>query len=651
MCGICGILNVDGDAVDRHALLAMRESLIHRGPDQCGEYVSPSNRCALAHRRLSILDLSPAGLQPMGTGRLWLVYNGEVYNFRELRAELEGLGYSFESETDTEVVLRAYETWGPECLRHFVGMFALAVWDERHRELFLARDRLGVKPLYYARAGSDFIFASEIKAFLFHPRFRAELDEDALDEYLLFRYCARERTLFKGVRQLPPGCSLMVRAGKEETTEYWSIPPPEAAAPPAEKEALESLEPLLRDSVRLHLVADVPVGMQLSGGVDSSLITRLSADEHSGRLDAFTVTFREPGYSEEPYARFVSSACDATLHTVELDSRFFFESLKLLTWHLDEPMMHPNAAGVYLVNRLARSKVKVLLSGEGADEVFGGYDHWQTFRRLLLRRLPARRLLGPLLNRYPFKRYARCRTLALAVDHDSPEELAVWLKAYTSSRDFRALYGHSPRQALSCRIDDLAAGEGELLERCLRYEQRNYLVSLLTRQDKMSMACGMEDRVPFVDHRLAELAARWPIRFKIGERVGKPMLRSLAERYFPADFVRRTKWGFGVPVFRWFAAPEAQPLFQTALDGFLVRSGRLAPDAVRDLVRRARSGRDLAAANTLWTILAFECWFELLIEGKGVSFAKPPAAAKMSPSGAAHLLGSAAPALLVDAHR
>ena len=624
MCGIVGAWESGGLA--REGLERMARSLDHRGPDDAGSvFVTAGERrfadgmdeaavLGMSFRRLSILDLSPAGHQPMFNAdrTLAIVYNGEVYNHRELRDELASRGYRFRSTSDTEVLLAMFETYGPGMLSRLNGMFAMAIYSLRDGTLFLARDRLGIKPLYHYWVAGTFLFASEAKAFFHHPSFHAELNEDRLSEQLMFRYTVGPDTLLAGVTAVEPGTYLLVRDGEPEVSRYWSIPP---HAPTVHAdEAGEQLEELLRSSVRYRLIADVGVGCQLSGGVDSSLIAWLAAEEHGELFDSVSVVFGDPAYSEEPYIDEVNASLRLAGHKTLLEDDFLFEQLERVTWHNDFPVGHPNTFGIYLLAAEARRHVTVLLSGEGADEVFGGYDRFAAARKLFLgRRLPGFDRLATALG----------RGRAAGGTSGFPEALSSFgdpgllRKVCPSFAPEDAL---RPRHALYLSIDDSSP-----LERMLTYEQRTHLVDLLMRQDKMSMAHAIENRVPFLDHRIVEFAKAVPTSRKIGggvaSLVGPPgpqtkrLVKELASNHFGTRFVQRTKAGFALPIRAFFRNPRFTGVFER-YGAVLGRTGLFEASAVAGAYERARAPQAASASvELLWILLMFAAWWEVFFEG------------------------------------
>lgn len=615
MCGIAGIVRFDGRPVELTALERMRNATRHRGPDD--EDVWADGPFGFAHNRLAILDLSPAGHQPMvdlQTGNR-IVYNGEVYNFREIRADLEGAGFRFASQCDTEVVLQAYRRWGPECLARFNGMFAFAIFDAAKRQLFLARDRIGIKPLYYYADDVQFVFASETKALLLADGVEARIDREALPELLAFRYRVGGRTMFEGVRELEPGHCIAVGTRELRVRRWWDVPlgmSPHAGTPDAIEAALEEH---LGRSVRYRLIADVPVGCALSGGVDSSLVTALACEASTSTMRTFSIGFDAPESDERPFAKRVSEALGVENYSQVLDEATFFERLPLLTWHMDEPINHPNSAGIWLLAGLARQKVTVLLSGEGGDELMGGYERFRTVLRLraLGRWLPGAAALAHWIRAGPNGRLTRVAR-ELARDDDGR---IIWSSAYTPSPLLRRLLGpdavyraEAPRRALLESLPTI-----DPIDRHLYYELKTYLVSLLVRIDKMCMAHGLENRVPILDHRVVEFAFRMPTPLKVDRSRGKKALYHLVERRFGTELFRRRKMGFGLPL-DYFRGAGLARLAELVTSRSFRERGLLDPRRVDELVGRSNAAEP-ESVNAIWTLAMLELWARTFVDRGG----------------------------------
>ncbi|HEX6533932.1 MAG TPA: asparagine synthase (glutamine-hydrolyzing) [Gemmatimonadaceae bacterium] len=547
MCGICGVAHRDpARAVDVGALAAMRDAIAHRGPDDAGCFVADG--VGLGSRRLSIVDLSPRGHMPMSTedGRYTIVYNGEVYNAAELRAWLEGRGHAFRSRSDTEVVLRLYAHEGAASLPRLNGMFAFAIWDARDRALFLARDRLGIKPLYYAGGEETLWFASEEKA-LFAGGVSARFDHDTWEELLCFRYVAGERTPFAGVRRLLPGHWLTWRAGVMRSGRWWNLAE-RAASLRADDAGLASwYRETFDDAVALRRISDVPVGVLLSGGLDSGTVAASLAAQSGAGVHSFTVSFGERGFDEAPLARRVADRWRLQYHDLRVDERELLPRLLRATWLNDEPLAHGNEMHLWAISEVAKPLVTVLLSGEGADETLGGYVRYRPLRHPALlaaaRAIAPRRALAALAG-------GRVRKLARMLGLESVDAMVLFDACEVLPTELRAL-GMSPRGRFPHREAVLAeagrAHRGEPMRQAMYLDQHTFLCSLLDRNDRMTMGASIECRVPFLDYRIVErLAASGTGGLLRGGR-SKPLLRRALGDRLPPEVLAGRKWGFGVP--------------------------------------------------------------------------------------------------------
>src|SRR5919197_2875694 len=586
MCGICGVLDLRGRRLPMQELQSMSNILRHRGPDEHGIHVS--GPLAFGFRRLSIVDLE-RGHQPMCNedGTVWIVFNGEIYNHRELRPVLEQRGHRYATNSDTETILHLYEEYGEDCVHYLRGMFAFAIWDTRRKRLFSARDRLGIKPFYYAMADDRFAFASEIKALFEFPGFQPRLNRRALPEFFVFGYISSEETLFEGVRKLSPGHRLHIDlerpGGEPQITQYWDldISPPER--PLRESEHVAEFGELFSETVRTHLMSDVPIGVFLSGGLDSSSIAAVMAAVRKEPIQTFSVGYAEAQYSELVYARQMAKHIGAEYHQVILSPEDFFASLPRLIWHEDEPLVWPSSVALYYVSRLASEKVKVVLTGEGCDEVFAGYlkyrmTLWNLRGGPLYRKLVPRALQGiaqTLLNselmpdcvlrklRHSFLYYPHkfekiyFDNFYAVFPHDQHPQ--VFTSELTEElRDINAY-------ANSLRFLPAKASNGNLLNGLLYLDLKTYLVELLMKQDQMSMAASIESRVPFLDHKLVEFAARMPDTMKLRGWTTKYVLRRAMRGLLPPQILTRKKMGFPTPVGNWFRGP-----FRNVIDEYVL---------------------------------------------------------------------------------
>jgi len=562
MCGIAGLLDFR-QAVDRHFLEAMAVRLAHRGPD--GEGIRLEGGVGFAHRRLSIID-PELGYQPMCTpdGLVWISYNGEIYNFPELRRELEGLNHAFRTNSDTEVVLQSYLQWGADCVYRFRGMFAFAIADFEHQQLFLARDHLGIKPLYYFQQPGLFAFASELQALSILPAFESDIDLEALDDYLCFDCIPPPRTIYRSVKKLPPGHRMLLALNRESIAvpeRYWK-PEFRPEFGRRREEWLEELDTVLRESVRAHLVSDVPFGAFLSGGLDSTAVVGYMAELLDRPVRCFTIGFEEEAFNEVPWARRAAERWGVE-HEIEILKPDALGILPDLVRHYGEPFADSSAIPTYYVSRLAAQSVPMVLSGDGGDELFAGYrTYWGWMRWISWQGRPAwRKLLYPVVSRLRPGRYLPRKASAAAwlrfigkIDGSGRRKL--WRK--------ELLPEASPgTEVLEEIFRD--AGDLDALQAVQLADLRSYLPNdILTKVDVASMMNSLEVRTPLVDIRVAEFAARIPSSLNFGpvegsEDVfeGKLLLKELLSRFFPKDFVHRRKQGFGVPVSHWFGAGEA----------------------------------------------------------------------------------------------
>lgn len=626
MCGIVGICNRDGSPVSDAVLEQMTNVIAHRGPDDEGMYVDAE--VGLGNRRLSIIDLSAAGHQPMAneTGDLVLTFNGEVYNFRELRAELEAAGHRFRSHTDSEVILHGYEEWGTGCLDRFNGMFAFAIWDRRRRELFLARDRYGVKPLYYTWAGPAFLFGSEIKSFLKHPNFAVEPSLPHLLEYFTFQNLFSDGTLFRGVKLLPAGHFLTLgQGGEEAVTRFWDFEFREGNGRTSEEEYVEELARLFRQAVERQLVSDVPVGAYLSGGMDSGSITAVAAESlpylatFTGGFDLTSASGLELGFDEREKAEAMSYTFKTEHYETVLKAGDMERCLMALVWHLEDPRVgqsYPN----YYVARLASRFVKVVLSGTGGDELFAGYP-WRYYRAVVNDDFPD----------YVEKYYGFWHRL---LPNRYMPELFV-PEVWEQVKDLRTL--DIFRSVLPDRTKP-PESPGEYVNYSLHLEAKTFLHGLLVVEDKLSMAHSLETRVPFLDNDLVDFAQQLPVQFKLRDldhivelnenepgwkpqryfertRDGKLLLRKVMERYVPSTVTEQVKQGFSGPDATWFRGESIAYVRELIYDENALMYNFLRPDTVRRLVDEHLSGAENRRL-LLWSLLNFEHWCRTFLDGR-----------------------------------
>lgn len=621
MCGICGIhLNDTQQHVDRDRLRRMRDVMFHRGPDAGGEYFFEN--VALGHRRLKIIDLTDAAAQPMANsdGTLVIVYNGEIYNFRELRRELERLGRSFVSSSDTEVILRLYEQEGESMVRRLNGIFAFAIYNRKDGTLFCARDPVGVKPLYYTVGSEGFMFASEIKALL-SAGTAAAMNKDAIGEYLIFHCTAGERTLFRHIHRLLPGHTLTVKKSSSAVRiqRYWSLfqnPPARGTS----QDRTVQLQGILESAVQRQMISDVPVGTMCSGGLDSSGLTAIAARYAGSNLNTFSISFDEARFSEAPFARQVSAHCRTTHNELVCNEGDFTQLLADLVWLHDEPMMHPNSVPMFQISRLAKSRVTVLLSGEGADELFGGY-FWQRRFERMARWHPWTRQLARLgaigAKGSSRERWERFFT---ALSAASLSEMMVWTGAIVSPGQVARMGFRGPMDwPYRLNTAELALNHtASSTQARMLYDQMHYLAPLLDRQDKMCMGASVESRVPFLDPEVIRFANGLPSEAKINKTSDKYALRQALRSYLPEGIVARPKFGFGVPVFEWLRTSPRLREMINALGSrtkppLCVELGLLEQIPLRRAVEAfLTSSHDLAPA--MWSVLNLEIWASTFIE-------------------------------------
>jgi len=624
MCGITGIFDLRGKrSIDRALLTRMNESQYHRGPDEGGIHLAPG--IGLGHRRLSIIDVA-TGQQPMFNedGSVAVVFNGEIYNFRELIPELTSLGHVFHTRSDTEVIVHAWEAWGADCVRRFRGMFAFALWDERQQALFLARDRLGVKPLFYALLpDGHFLFGSELKSLLAHGALDTRIEPQAVEEYFALGYVPEPRTIFRAALKLPPATTLLARRGQplRAPVEYWNVNFTLDSKLTAEQ-AQSELRERLTESVRLRLISEVPLGAFLSGGVDSSAVVATMAELSSDPVNTCSIAFADPAYDESAYALRVAERY-GTRHFVDRVESDDFDLIDKLARLYDEPYADSSAMPTYRVCQLARRHVTVALSGDGGDESFGGYHRYR--RHMMEERLRSalplglRRSVFGLLGRvYPKADWAprplRGKTTFEAIARDSVEAYFHSI-SLLRDQDRRELYSNRFRAELAgynaievFRRHAKHANHDDPLALIQYLDLKTYLVGdINTKIDRASMAHSLEVREPLMDHSLVEWLATLPSRFKLNHGEGKWLLKSAMEPMLPREILYRHKMGFAVPLAAWFRGPLRQRVRDVVLGEQLAGSGFFNIVTLRRLVDQHQSGaRDHSAP--LWTLLMFDAF-------------------------------------------
>jgi asparagine synthase (glutamine-hydrolysing) len=633
MCGICGIFHSDrAQRVDRITLEAMNRQIVHRGPDDDGFFVEEN--VGLAMRRLSIIDIQ-TGHQPLSNedGSVWIVFNGEIYNHQDLRKSLESKGHRYRSRSDTETIVHLYEEYGSGCVYHLRGMFAFAIWDRNKRNVFLARDRLGIKPLYYRYDGKTLLFGSEIKTIFAYAGLKREFNRSTLAEYLAFGYIAGEDSMYAGIRKLLPGHVLTVdERGSLERYRYWdlNINPDDGSQP--RDYYVSRYREQLEGCVSSHLMSEVPLGVFLSGGLDSSAVAALTTKIRKEPIETFAVGFGEEAFSELPYARAVAGHLKSRHHEVRLSRDEFFQTLPRLIWHEDEPIVWPSSVALYFVARLARERVTVVLTGEGSDETLAGYTRYPW--TLLNSRLDsAFRSVTPAALR----RVLREGFGALPLSADAKRKLehtfllrdgASWSSFYFDN--FYSAFSAAEQDELLTPGAKQAAGDayagsmkywnqssGDLLHRLLYTDINTYLVELLMKQDQMSMAASIESRVPFLDHKLVEFTASIPAKYSTKGMAGKCILKAAVEDLLPHSILYRQKMGFPTPWAYWLAGSSLDSMRSLLMEPRTLERALLRPEALRRMFAQHTAGqRD--HGNRIWRLLNLELWFRVCMEGEAM---------------------------------
>ena len=642
MCGIAGFVShgqLGPDARDR--AIRMRDVITHRGPDEAGLHID--TRAALAHRRLSIVDLK-TGQQPLSNEdeSIWVIFNGEIYNHAGIRKDLEARGHRYRTHSDTESIVHAYEEWGDDCVQYFRGMFAFAIWDTRRQRLLLVRDRMGVKPLYWARHRDLLLFGSEIKSILASDLIQPEARLSALPEFLGTRSTAGADTLFNGIHRLPPGHRLVFEHGQTHVTQYWDIPTGTAPKIANTRDVVDRFRELFTESVKLRLMSDVPLGVFLSGGLDSSAIAATMAGMVSQPIETFSVAFKEQAYSELNYARTVSNAIGANAHEIVIDDEDFFDALPRLVWHEDEPIAHPSSVPLFFVSALAKRHVTVVLTGEGSDELLAGYGryprimwNWRAGRiydsavPMNLRSAIAEHLvpkLPPRLAQFAGRSFLGIDRSPESMVFDSFASVRLNEQRALLSQDFRSAVTPSRAYASSLSYFRQPPASSTLLDRLLYADMKTYLVELLMKQDQMSMAASIESRVPFLDHKLVEFATSLPDSWKLSGLTTKRVLREAMKTVLPASILNRPKMGFPVPLGQWLRGAWNGVAADVLLDRQSRERGVIDPAGVERLLRDHAAGRT-NGTERIWSLLNLELWFRTFIDKQGAQTLSIPQAA------------------------
>lgn len=621
MCGICGVYNgVSQEPVSSYTIERMTQALAHRGPDDSGLYLDGALGFGFA--RLSIIDLS-GGHQPMcnETGDIWIIFNGEIWNYQQLRQELVARGHQFRTHSDTETIIHTYEEYGTDCIARLKGMFGFALWDAPRKRLLLARDRLGKKPLYYSRLNGDLLFASEIKALLCYPGIRREANIQALADFLSVRYVPAPETLFANIYKVLPGHWLLYEDGKIHEECYWDYTFSPIEEQPIE-EYIKGVRQHIYRAVEERMMADVPVGAMLSGGVDSSIIAGVMSRLTEQKVKTFAVGFDHPDYSELPYARLVADHFKTDHYELVVNASDLTRYWPMLTWHRDEPVSEPSDLGVYLISRLAREYVKVVLSGEGGDELFAGYPKyavdWLTQYYHILPLSVRERCILPMIERLPY-RMRKFQTAARNISAPAPQRWMNWFGIFNgqlkenllsaptraaidmdASRQFRHWLERNPQR------DDLSS--------MLYLDTKIWLPdNLLMKGDKMTMAASLELRIPLLDHQLVEYAASIPSHLKIKGFKTKYLLKRAFADFLPETILTRKKMGFNVPTGIWFREGQRGLISRLLLSERLFDRGYFNEAFVKNMVRDHLEGRKNYQSQ-LFLLASVELWFRVFID-------------------------------------
>ena len=627
MCGICGIYNAQTqEPVSQTFIERMTRLISHRGPDDSGAYLD--GPLGLGFARLSIIDLE-SGHQPMSneTGEIWIVFNGEIWNYKALRKEFLEKGHRFRTNSDTETIIHAYEEYGVDCIAHLHGMFGLAIWDVTRRRLLLARDRVGKKPLYYARVDGNLIFASEIKSLLCHPQVKRRVDVQALADFLSVRYVPGPATLFANISKVLPGHLILCENGEFKEHCYWDFTFGKTEDHSVE-DYIHGIRQHIHHAVEERMMADVPLGAMLSGGVDSSIITGIMSQLMNEPVKTFSVGFDVPGYSELPYARLVAQYFGTDHHDLIVKCSDLSAYWPLLTWHRDEPVSEPSDIGVYLVSKLAKQHVKVVLSGEGGDELFAGYPKYIVdwlARYYQILPAPIRdQLITPLLERLPYN-MRKLKMTARALSQPAPERWMNWFGVFNgqlknnllsastkasidkdSSQAFRRWLEKNPQR------DDLSS--------MLYLDTKIWLPdNLLMKGDKMTMAASLESRIPLLDYKLIEFAASIPSHIKVKPFRTKYLLKRAYADFLPESILTRKKMGFNVPISNWFRGEQRNLITRLLLSERARSRGFLSNEFVASLLSDHLEGKT-QYGNQLFILASLELWFRVFIDNNRLEY-------------------------------
>ncbi len=620
MCGICGYIDYRNPIEDRRALMhKMCDLMAHRGPDAHGYYFK--DNIALGHRRLSIIDLS-TGTQPMSDAdkTVWIVYNGEIYNFLEIKKNLIQKGYSFRTRSDTEVLINGYQAYGIDLLGHLNGMFSFAIWDEKEKRLFAARDRLGKKPLYYYHDDKCFIFSSELKSLIINPEISREINIEAVDQYFSFGYIPAPLTIFKNIYKLRAAHYLIWKNGNIQTDKYWDVEYHPAEVTQSEDEYLEELMALLKESIHRRLISDVPLGAFLSGGIDSSTVVGLMSQVSSERVKTFTIGFSERQYSEVDDAKSVADKFDTQHHEYNVSPNAV-EIIPKIVWHFDEPFADSSAIPTYYVSQIARKHVTVILSGDGGDELFAGYKRYMEKNQYeiykSIPRIIREKIIGRIARSLPISAKGRNFLLGVSLLEKKQNleiiELYPYIKNDLFTHDFiEQLESYDTPGSLI----DYWGGfpQSSLLSKMQYFDTKIYLPDdILVKVDRMSMAHSLETRAPLLDYHLVEFAARIPAELQMKDGKGKYLLRKLAEKLLPQQVLAKRKQGFAIPANEWFQKELFEYAYDLLTASRFEKRGYFIQKNINLMLNEHRKGRR-DYSTWIWSLIIFEIWHQTFMD-------------------------------------
>lgn len=641
MCGICGIFNYGGtqQAVTEEKLVRMRDTMIHRGPDDAGVYISPDKMLGFGHRRLSIIDLSACGRQPMSNEdeTIWIVFNGEIYNHEKLRTVLEAKGHRYRSRSDTETIIHLYEEKGSDCLKDIEGMFAFAIWDNNKHRLFMARDRIGKKPLYYTCRNGVFLFGSEIKSILAYPGVDRDIDVEAMYHYLTFFVTPSPFTLFKDINKLPPGYYMICnKDGNITKTRYWDAIVPEAKEAQSEEYYIKGIRELLTDAVKKRMMSDVPFGVFLSGGIDSSTNVALMSQLMDRPVETFSVGFKnQPAFDEFQYARQVAQQFKTNHHEIIIDQKDLMDYVPKLVIDQDEPIADWVCIPLYFVSKLARDNgVIVIQIGEGSDEIFFGYEgymvildlynrYWKKYMRVPE---PLRKLVNNFAGTFPRAPFVRSEAVREIIRRAAVDKELFWggAIAFTetqkkpilnSARNWTAYHTDAVIKNILAEIDRKKPN-ADFIERMIYLELKHRLPELLLmRVDKMTMSTSVEGRAPYLDHKLVEFAMGIPGKLKVKNGQAKYILKKAVEGIIPDNIIYRKKQGFGAPVREWFGGELGQYITDGILNSKLRERNFFDYNYLSSLLARQRQ-KDIGYSAPLWILFNLHKWYDYWIIGE-----------------------------------